>query len=110
MKKKDFPGNPFNDRGSSDPLDHDVYARIGEGLLASIEAKVSETKTTITAIREEIAEYHAEWERECQEEDWSLGDILMTAFLQKISQLNAEMNLAYKICDSWREKNYGIIS
>lgn len=110
MKKKDFPGNSFNDRGPSDPPDYDVYARVGEGLLVAMEAEVSKTKATIAAIREAIEEYQAEWDRECQGKDWSMGEILTTAFLREMSQLRAEMDLAYKISDSWRDKDYGIIS
>lgn len=108
--KKGFWSEQFKDIGPINAFDHDVYAQIGEDLLNVMEDNVKRTKNTIAAIREEIAEYKAEWEKECKETGISLGEIISTAYLREMSQLNAEMNLAYKICESWRDKNYGIIS
>ena len=106
---KSFWNKEFQNIGPIGPFDHDVYARIGEDLLNVMADNVSRTKKTLEALADEIVEYEAEWHRECKENNVSLGEIISTAYLREMSQLNAEMNLAYKICESWRDKKYGII-
>lgn len=111
MKKKGFFGDLFENLGEINPDDHEIYARIGQGLLKAMETHVAQAENTLTALDEEIAEYQAEWQEECrQTDDWPLGEILTTAYLGKMTQLNAKVALAYRITDSWRDKNYGIIS
>ena len=111
MKKKGFFGELFDDLGKVNPDDHDLFVRIGEGLLEAITTQVDQTQGTLTALNEEIAEYKAEWDRECKEsDDWPLGKIIAVSYLRRMTQLNAQIKLAYRITDSWRDKEYGILS
>jgi hypothetical protein len=89
--------------------DHETYARLGEALLLAMETQIREGENTIAAVREEIAEDQAAWERECQDTDIGIGRVLCVGFLRRMSQLHAELQLAYKILDSWKDGDYGII-